>query len=344
MALQLPRLLGSSGVEGGSSPVASCGTGSMQVFSEAIVEPLNLVQYPDHEEAMQISQSLLTATLADLRYTTLPYLVPQDFESPVHRTRSKDRKTLQRSNPDALVAEKYDAGNCVAFAMKIFKALRKSFPDSVAILPASLPPRFRQQGYPEIAHASAVLLTCKGWLIFEPTFFISEPIVLPHDGEVSVHTEFKETWTFIIGAESIVVQSDGSEQFTYKLGHIANPFEAITVPTTSFSMRIPVVRMAENGKKLAHLSIRIDTHMLEGFNGEDGRWYDRFPWPEDIESIPTSELVVRLAVWPGLSDDQCERLGYEPTLLREQVAMVLKAECIEHRYSESLSRLREISQ
>ena len=79
--------------------------------------------------------------------------------------------------------------------------------------------------------------------------------------------------------------------------------------------RIPVVKFDPvKNEKISHLSIRIDTFMLEGYNRKytgDG-WFPRFQWSTCFESSKDETLqFAKLCEWDGLKDEYCLDYGYD---------------------------------
>lgn len=221
-------------------------------------------------------------------------------------------------NQDKIVS-KQNSGNCVSFSHMVLHKLQKEGIYGV-IIPATLPPRLVQSGYPLYGHVAALLETSSHFVIFEPAYFILEPIIINKNGEgtdVRVNV-FNATWKFSYDAASmqINVVMDGKQLFFYKLCVIENPSESVSYPINILNKRIPTVKYdCENNRKISHFAIRIDTQALEGYNinnTHEDHWYSRFEWKTcfENEKMTIQEQMRILSDWEGFSEMQCRDLGY----------------------------------
>ena len=204
------------------------------------------------------------------------------------------------------------------------------------IIPATLPPKLIQSCYPEYGHVAVMLELKDYFIIFEPAYFILDPIFVKKTGvptpiEVPV---FNATWSFSYdkNTKKINVSMDEKPLYFYKICVIVNPSLAVSYPINITNKRIPIVKYNyENNKKLAHLSIRIDTQKLEGYNvnhSSHDHWYERFDWEKCMDNdLPREDQIAQLSEWEGFSEDQCKNLGYlQKDELVEKVYSIIKIE------------------
>lgn len=276
-----------------------------------LLEPISLapMTHRSVDDVKAIGQEILATLIASLNYSLLPYFFIPDL-----RIGSQD-----------YVVNKHKSGNCAFFANKVVHALHKHGLPSLQI-PATLPPSLLQPGYPEYSHVSVVVPLDTHLVLLEPAYFIIDPICVPRDGsaiDVPVPS-FETTWSYRYSQEDnkILVSEGGAPQFFYMLQRILNPSQSISYPVTIHNQRPPIVKFDPiRNCKIAHLSVRLDKRVLEGYHESLG-WFD----PLDFASLalPTERAQLkRLAEWPGASDDVCQALGWSPTDLRKKlVAMI----------------------
>ena len=263
------------------------------------------------DDVKAVGQEILATLIASLNYSLLPYFFIPDL-----RIESQD-----------YVVNKYKSGNCAFFANKVVHALHKHGLQSI-LIPATLPPILIQPGYPEYAHVSVVIPLDTHLVLLEPAYFIIDPICVPRDGsavDVPVPS-FETTWSYRYSKEdnTIQVSEGGSPLFYYLLQRILNPSQSISYPVTIRNQRPPIVTFDPiRNCKIAHLSVRLDKRVLEGYHESLG-WFD----PLDFASLalPTERAQLnRLAEWPGASDDVCKALGWSPTDLRKKLVAIISA-------------------
>jgi len=243
----------------------------------------------------------------------LPYYFVENID-----IKNQDYQIIENNNT---------SGNCVAFALMVSKKLTHHKIKN-CLIPATLPPSLIQPGYPLYGHVVTMVETETHFIIYEPAYFILSAIFVSKDGSsVTTYVHLIETtYTFNYDKEAghINVSDGGSKLFHYKLVIITNPGESVSYPIHILNQRLPIVKYDVNkNKKAAHLSIRLDTKVLEGFNGTD--WLERFEWSTINEAPTNAEKINKLSEWPGLSDSQCIQLGYKnPTDLKEIVLAIIQ--------------------
>jgi hypothetical protein len=235
-----------------------------------------------------------------------------------------------------IVVSKQNTGNCVSFAHMIIADLRDKGIHTGVIIPATLPSQLILSGYPLFAHVVVMLETETNFILFEPTYFITEPIVIPKNGtdlRIKIHI-FNAEWIYKYIDETntiLVTNLDGNELFFYSIAEIANPSQSVSYPTNIMNNRIPIVKFDPViNKKIAHLTIRIDTKKLEGYgyDGVAGIRYERFDWSNISEwtterSQNYNELRTSLREWEGLSITQCNAFGYNQIDLVDMIIAII---------------------
>ena len=277
-----------------------------------VIKNINSPQYITEQQFYQI-QSISKDIISRSTYSLLPYY----FLSADISTQLQD-EFLSKKN----------MGNCVSFAHMIIDDLRDKDIHTGIIIPATLPTQFIQLGYPIFSHVAIMLETETNFIIFEPTYFIIEPIVIPKNGtDLRINITVLNTewiYKYIDGSQTIIVTNlDGSELFYYKIAEIANPSESVSHPINAINKRITIVKFDPViNKKIAHLSIRIDTKKLESYNTSDG-WYPRFDWSSISDNSDYNEICKSLLEWEGVSLTQCIAFGYEQIVLANMIIAII---------------------
>ena len=282
--------------------------------------PQDIVTIPI-DDLRTLSTNIITEIVDSSTYSLVPYyFLGNDIDIMVQ---------------DEIVS-KQNSGNCVSFSHMVLDKLHKHGIYGV-IIPATLPPRLVQSGYPLYGHVATLLQTRDHFIIFEPAYFILEPIIVNKNGEesdVRVNV-FNAMWTFSYDEESmqINVKMDEKQLFYYKLCVIENPSESVSYPINILNKRIPTVKYdCENNRKIAHFAIRVDTQSLEGYNinnTHEDHWYNRFEWKTcfENEKLTIQEQIRILSDWEGFSEIQCRDLGYNNrNKLIEKVYSIIRAE------------------
>jgi len=259
-----------------------------------------------------IGKDILATLIASLNYSLLPY-----FFIPDVRIATQD-----------YVVNKYRSGNCAFFANTVVYALHKQGLQGI-LIPATLPPILIQPGYPEYAHVSVLVPLDTHLVLLEPAYFIIDPICVPRDGSpvyVPVPS-FETTWSYQYSKEEnkSLVSEHGSPLYHYLLQQILNPSQSISYPVTILNQRPPIVTFDPiRNCKIAHLSVRLDKRVLEGYHESVG-WFKQLDFAS--LALPTERAQLkRLADWPGTSDEVCKALGWSPTDLRKKLlAIVLQS-------------------
>jgi hypothetical protein len=292
---------------------------------EPILRPLKMnIDKLSTDEIVPISEKILHQLIQNYSYSLFPYYF------------RKHDKSL-KDHDDCLIKE--GNGNCVAFAKAVQQELLNHNIHSYMI-PATLPKRLIQPGYPALAHITTIVKTHTHFILHEPAHFLTKPILVDINGQkktinVSV---FGEKWYFQYVPEQnkiIVLLNDNNENYHYDLQELLNIEQAISYPVNILNRRIPSVSFDPvNNNKLSHLSIRLDKGLLEGYhhtyklgNKEEKGWFPQLDWVSILSNQHTSfdDKYNKIATWDGLSDEQLLSLGYkDPETTREKVYAILK--------------------
>jgi hypothetical protein len=298
---------------------------SVHFIDEPQLEDFEIpIETMEQSKIEPISKRILTDTLNNSSYSLLSYYFrdhPPDFH-----------------NHDNTI-EKYNNGNCVALAYHVQEKLREQGIHS-EIIPGSLPTRLIQPGYPILGHAVAVVSTPTHFILHEPAHFLSEPIIVSKNGEkvTAFVSVFDETYYYKYSPKDkkiFVSLDDGSERYYYDLRKVKNISQSISYPINTKNRRPPIVVFDPfKNKKKAHLSIRLDKGVLQGYNidykdnpADDG-WYDELQWREILNNneLSEEEKYRTLCEWKGLSDEQCKIFGYgNPDELREMILAIIES-------------------
>jgi hypothetical protein len=277
-----------------------------------------ILHKPLHE-LVAIAKKVIADMIEAFTYSLLPYyFLPESVPIEHHD----------------IVVSKYKSGNCVSLGYMVLEELKKKGIEAI-LIPATIPPRLIQPGYPEYSHVVATLETNECFILCDPAYFILTPVVVKKNGEPFViYVEvFKETWcyTYDERQKRINVKTNGIQICFYKICVIENPTFSISYPVNTRNRRIPIIKYSsKENRKLAHLSIRIDTQKLEGYNvhhSSPDHWYERFDWSTCfIPTLSEEQQLKILSQWEGLSLQQCTTLNYDKDLLVKQIFAIMKSE------------------
>jgi hypothetical protein len=289
----------------------------------------NIINNKPLEKLLEISRKVL-AIVVEQTYSLVPYFITPDID-----VSSQDKIVLERNS-----------GNCVAFAKKV-SILLSTYKIAHCFIPATIPPRLIQPGYPDYGHSVILVETPTYYMIYEPAYFICEAIIVNKDGTPTTTNVgvFKTKWymTYNKSTNKIDVSeinADGSinPQYYYTLSIITNPSESISFPVNIHNKRIPIVKYSMKHNCLeGHFSIRLDTHRIEGFqlnntcqdnvSDENRGWFERFEWKDCLNPANTLDQNYKiLSKWEGLTDKHCRLIGYDnPEELRTIVFAIIHA-------------------
>ena len=277
----------------------------------------------ENPNIQEISKKLLLDIIHSSTYSLLPY-----FFSPHIQVETHDDH-LSTSN----------SGNCVFFAKKVQKELKKHGIHGY-LIPATTLKYLMQPGFPELCHCVVLVKTMTHFIIYEPAFYILEPIYVPLDGtpvEYMIDV-YEKHWSYQYDEQTNrinVLDNNGEPILYYSLMEVQNPSTAISYPVNIHNRRIPIVKYDCNKKaKDAHLSIRLDTKCLEGYRStpkderdgleEDG-WFPRLDYKPILESpISDHEKRLQLGNWIGLSETQCNSLQCKRDELVNKILTIIK--------------------
>jgi len=265
------------------------------------------------EQITEISNKILLDIISNSIYSILPYYFVDNID-----IKKQDYQIVENSN----------TGNCVAFAIMVSKKLTENNIKN-CLIPATLPPNLIQHGYPLYGHVVTMVETSTHFIIYEPAYFILSAIFIPKDGSpVSMYIHLIETkYTFKYDKQNNKINVFSKDDpnkilYDYNLVIITNPGESVSYPIHVLNKRLPIVKYDPiRNKKAAHLSIRLDTKVLEGFDGDN--WLDRFDWTSLNESPTNADKINKLGEWSGLSDSQCTKLGYPKSEELKEIVLAL---------------------
>lgn len=294
------------------------------------LNPLNIITNKPLEKLLEISRKVLTIVV-EQTYSLVPYFITPH----IHIT-TQDKAVLSRNS-----------GNCIAFATKI-SVLLSNYNIPHCFIPATIPPRLIQPGFPNYAHAVILVETPEHYILYEPAYFIRHAIVVHKNGTPTTTNVgvFKTKWYMVYNKDEnkidvSEINADGNKtpQYYYTLSIITNPSESISFPVNIHNKRIPIVKYSTKYDCLeGHFSIRLDTHRIEGFrlnnttgqdnvSDENRGWFERFEWKDCLRPENTLEQNYEiLSKWEGLTDEHCRLIGYEnPDELRTIVFAIIHA-------------------
>jgi len=278
----------------------------------------------DIENLSSISKKILVDTVHNSTYSLLPYYFMEQH--------------IPIKNQDDYVS-KYDSGNCVFFAKKILRELKRKGIRG-HLIPATTLSHLMQPGFPEFCHCVVLVKLENYFIIYEPAFYILEPIIIHIDGTPSAYkvSVYEKEWLYSYDKDTNrinVTDSDGNPLLYYSMMNVLNPTTAISYPVNIHNKRLPIVKYdAYKNKKQAHLSIRLDTKCLEGYqmpsdsyreDEEELGWFPKFPYSDLLnEPISDIEKKERIGQWVGLSNEQCQFLQCNKPDLIDKVFWIIK--------------------
>jgi hypothetical protein len=278
----------------------------------------------DIKDLSAISRKILFDTIHNSTYSLLPYYFMNE--------------NIPIKHQDDYVS-KYNSGNCVFFAKKVLHELKRNGIRGY-LIPATTLPSLRQPGFPEFCHCVVLVKSENYFIIYEPAFYVLEPILVHIDGSPSAYSVdvYDNEWLYTYDRNTNrinVTDSNGNPLLYYSLMNVLNPTTAISYPVNIYNKRLPIVKYdAYNNRKQAHLSIRLDTKCLEGYHTqmddqvgdkeEDG-WFPRFPYSNLLnEPISDTEKKARIGEWVGLSNKNCQSLQCKKSDLVNKVFWIIK--------------------
>lgn len=274
----------------------------------------------DLSKLIFISSKIIETIIKSSTYSILPYYFLED---------------LVKLEQQDLIVSKQNSGNCVSFAHMVMENLKTYSIKEAIIIPATLPIRLVQDGYPEYGHVAVFLETDSNFIIFEPAYFILSPIVVKKSGEPIIIdvVVFNAKWKFVYDktTQRINVTTNEEPLYFYEICIIENPSLAVSYPINITNKRIPIVKFNyDMNIKLAHLSIRLDIQKLEGYNANyssQDHWYERFDWKTCLDNdLSSEEQIDILSQWNGFSQEQCNNLNVDKNELVEKVYSIIKTE------------------
>ena len=159
-------------------------------------------------------------------------------------------------------------GNCVAFSYYIQHKLKKLGYKSY-IIPSSVPNYIHKQGYLHICHAAVVLPHSKGFILFDLSFYFSEPINIflnktkniklknvysQEYTDLNLYLQKGDTYDISYNDGNCIIPSDTDYIYVdnifhnnkYYLREIFNPDECITIHTNKEDKRIFYCKITKN--------------------------------------------------------------------------------------------------
>ena len=260
-----------------------------------------------------ISKKILSSILKTSTYSTLGYyFIPN----------------IKIEKQDEYVA-KLNTGNCVYFAKRVLKELEKQKIKGY-LIPSTILKSLQQPNFPLYAHCVVIVKTETHFIIYEPAFYILEPIFINLDGNPTTYfiDVYEKDWTYKYdeSTNKINVYENGEAIFYYYLVNVLNPSTSISYPVNIHNQRLPIVKYDVDSKqKQAHLSIRLDNNCLEGYskNHEGDGWFEKHDLSK-LNEMPVQERKPYLSSWAGLSDHQCNSLNCNKNDLMNKIIAIMQ--------------------
>jgi len=197
-------------------------------------------------------------------------------------------------------------GNCVAFAYGISDKLKKNNINNYFI-PSTLPEFLKQESFGYYGHVVVLVVTNNEFVLFDPAFYIYEPIIIPKSGkEISIINKTIKV-IFIYNYDSdlniikVKLKSDSfrsnNNSYYLLLNEIINPTLCISAPVCKYNKRISLVKVV-NKKKHAHHSINFIENELQCYDHEHSsidNWVDGYNF-NNIKGTLKEKLLL-LAKW-----------------------------------------------
>lgn len=275
-------------------------------------KPLNFI-ITTNPNITDISKKILSSILKTSTYSTLGY-----YFIPNVKIEKQDEHV-----------GKMNTGNCVYFAKRVLRELEKHRIKGY-LIPGTVLKSLQQPGYPLYAHCVVIVKTPTHFIIYEPAFYILEPIFVNLDGSPSTYfiNVYQKDWMYKYdeSTNKIHVYENGEPIFYYYLVNVLNPSTSISYPVNIKNQRLPIVKYDVDSKtKLAHLSIRLDNNCLEGYNAnyEGDGWFPKYDL-SGLNQMPIEQQQQSLSSWVGLTDHQCSSLNCnKKDLINKIIAIML---------------------
>lgn len=169
----------------------------------------------------------------------------------------------------------FEGGPCVSLTLDLCRHL----PDSLKgyVVAAKLPGRFHQFGFPKYCHTAVLIRYADpssketGYVLLDPSFDISEPILLKEGGEPFFYElDEKGIWKFYLDEDKIICDINPFEdqeknqkpadyfQGVYFTTSLSNPIKSSAVPMILVDRRYSFLCRKEDGTQIAHLNIELD--------------------------------------------------------------------------------------
>ena len=145
------------------------------------LDPSNIITNKPLEKLLEISRKVL-AVVVEQTYSLVPY-----FTTPNIRVSTQDKIVLARNS-----------GNCIAFATKV-SVLLSNYNIPHCFIPATIPPRLIQPGFPDYGHSVILVETPEHYIIYEPANFLREAIIVHKNGKPTTTNVgvFKTKWYMV---------------------------------------------------------------------------------------------------------------------------------------------------
>lgn len=272
-------------------------------------KPLDFV-VTTNPNIIDISKKILLSILKKSTYSTLGYYFIPNIKI------EKQDDNLGKLN----------TGNCVYFAKRVLRELEKHRIKGY-LIPATIIKSLQQPNFPLYAHCVVIVKTETHFIIYEPAFYILEPIFVEINGNPSTYyiDVYEKDWTYKYDelTNKIHVYENDEPIFYYYLVNVLNPSTAISYPVNIHNKRLPIVKYdVDSKKKEAHLSIRLDNNCLEGYNKDTG-WFEKHDLSK-LTDMPVEEQKPYLSSWEGLSNNQCSSLNCKKKDLINKIIAIMR--------------------
>jgi acetyl-CoA synthetase len=282
------------------------------IFEELNVEPLRA----SSKAIVQIVQPFLENHLENTNYDRL-HLVAQflDFYSErcLEDPSLKLVDALVKFTPDMRV-HPWHGSSCHGLIDDVYNLLPGHL--GAKKIPAILGSRFAQEGWSKYSHTALVIRFASpcdpedaGYILLDPNFDISEPIViLDNQRSVTVDMKTKGLWSFSLEGSTIVAQrqNEGSSWRTvFMLKEYLNPQAVAVKPMIAADRRLALVARDKHGVQQGSINVRLDLEEIQ--------------WVKGLERQPPISFANFIEKKDHFKDDFADFFHFSATHLNELI-------------------------
>jgi len=177
---------------------------------------------------------------------------------------------------------------------------------------ATLPSKCRRAYTPRytLGHSALVVEGCGNFAVLDPTLRITEPVIVPFDGDIECTSPLIGNLRFNLDRRNqcinayIVENLDAGPEFSYFLRPVLNPWQSITIPMTEAQQMIPIVKWSPEGQQVQKLLI--DVRKMEISKKAEGQ--DLGPNSENRVSLAFCDAPAQLDTF--LDEEFWSTLGF----------------------------------